>query len=99
MARYTQDKELEQYRSLMEPPEHFEDGFTWKTVVGAVFLGMLIMPGSMYLSLVVGPEANMDTAARWVSRRKYRHGGRHQRKSFVNKDIHSSPRLGWGRSC
>ena len=67
MARYTQDKELEQYRSLMEPPEHFEDGFTWKTVVGAVFLGMLIMPGSMYLSLVVGPEANMDTAARWVT--------------------------------
>lgn len=51
----------------MEPPEHFEDGFTWKTVVGAVFLGMLIMPGSMYLSLVVGPEANMDTAARWVT--------------------------------
>ena len=45
----------------MEPPEHFEDGFTWKTIVGAVFLGMLIMPGSMYLSLVVGPEANMDT--------------------------------------
>ncbi len=67
MARYIQDKELEQYRRLMEPPEHFEDGFTWKTVVGAVFLGMLIMPGSMYLSLVVGPEANMDTAARWVT--------------------------------
>ncbi|NMA45971.1 MAG: peptide transporter [Lentisphaerae bacterium] len=67
MARYTQDKELEQYRRLMEPPEHFEDGFTWKTVVGAVFLGMLIMPGSMYLSLVVGPEANMDSAARWVT--------------------------------
>ena len=55
MARHTQDKELEQYRRLMEPPEHFEDGFTWKTVIGAIFLGMLIMPGSMYLSLVVGP--------------------------------------------
>jgi hypothetical protein len=67
MARYTQDKELEQYRRLMEPPEEFADGFTWKTVVGAIFLGMLIMPGSMYLSLVVGPEANMDSAARWVT--------------------------------
>lgn len=67
MARHTQDKELEQYRRLMEPPEHFEDGFTWKTVIGAIFLGMLIMPGSMYLSLVVGPEANMDSAARWVT--------------------------------
>mgnify|MGYP000526605162 CR=1 FL=1 len=25
----------------MEPPEEFADGFTWKTVVGAVFLGFL----------------------------------------------------------
>jgi hypothetical protein len=67
MARTTQDKELEQYRRLMEPPEEFADGFTWKTVVGAVFLALLIMPGSMYLALVVGPEANMQSAARWVT--------------------------------
>jgi len=51
----------------MEPPEEFADGFTWKTVVGAVFLALLIMPGSMYLALVVGPEANMQSAARWVT--------------------------------
>lgn len=67
MARRSQDRELEQYRKLMEPPETFADGFTWKTVVGAIFLGMLIMPGSMYLALVVGPEANMANAARWVT--------------------------------
>ncbi|MBT7298712.1 MAG: peptide transporter [Victivallales bacterium] len=67
MARTTQDKELEEYRRLMEPPEEFADGFTWKTVVGAVFLALLIMPGSMYLALVVGPEANMQSAARWVT--------------------------------
>jgi len=67
MARTTQDKELEEYRLLMEPPEEFADGFTWKTVVGAVFLALLIMPGSMYLALVVGPEANMQSAARWVT--------------------------------
>ena len=67
MARTTQDRELEEYRQLMEPPEEFADGFTWKTVVGAVFLALLIMPGSMYLALVVGPEANMQSAARWVT--------------------------------
>lgn len=67
MARRAQDKELEQYRNLMLPPDTFADGFSWKTVVGALFLGMLIMPGSMYLALVVGPEANMQTAARWVT--------------------------------
>ncbi|NLF94685.1 MAG: peptide transporter [Oligosphaeraceae bacterium] len=63
----SQDRELEQYRQLMTPPEEFADGFSWKTVAGALFLGLLIMPGSMYLSLVVGPEANMGTAARWVT--------------------------------
>lgn len=67
MARVSQDKELERYRKLMEPPEEFADGFTWKTVIGAIFLGVLIMPGSMYLALVVGPEANMQSAARWVT--------------------------------
>lgn len=67
MARRKEDKEISQYRKLMEPPETFADGFTWKTVVGAIFLGVLIMPGSMYLSLVVGPEANMQHAARWVT--------------------------------
>lgn len=67
MARQSQDRELEQYRKLMEPPAQFADGFTWKTIVGAIFLGLLIMPGSMYLALVVGPEANMNDAARWVT--------------------------------
>ncbi|MBN1669849.1 MAG: peptide transporter [Kiritimatiellae bacterium] len=67
MGRTSQDKELEQYRRLMEPPEEFSEGFSWKTIVGAIFLGMLIMPGSMYLALVVGPEGNMANAARWVT--------------------------------
>ena len=51
----------------MEPPKEFADGFTWKTIIGALFMGLLIMPGAMYLSLVVGPEANMQDAARWVT--------------------------------
>ena len=38
----------------MEPPEEFEDGFSWKTVLGAVFLGLLVMPASIYLNLVIG---------------------------------------------
>ena len=36
MARRDPDKELEQYRKLMEPPDEFEDGFSWKTVIGAL---------------------------------------------------------------
>ncbi len=48
------DKELKEYRDLMKPPDKFEEGFDWKTIVGAVFIGFLMMPGSMYLQLVIG---------------------------------------------
>ena len=48
------DKELKEYRDLLPPPDHFEEGFDWKTIIGAVFIGFLMMPGSMYLQLVIG---------------------------------------------
>jgi len=59
------DKELQEYRDLLKPPDHFEEGFDWKTVVGAVFIGFLMMPGSMYLQLVIG--SGIGPAARWVT--------------------------------
>ena len=48
------DKELKEYRDLLPPPSHFEEGFDWKTIIGAIFIGFLMMPGSMYLQLVIG---------------------------------------------
>jgi hypothetical protein len=60
------DEELEQYRRIMTPPEQFEEGFSWRTVVGAIFLGFVMMPASMYMGLVVGP-AHIGEAARWVT--------------------------------
>jgi len=60
------DRELEQYRRIMTPPEQFEEGFSWRTVVGAVFLGFVMMPASMYMGLVVGHNA-IGEAARWVT--------------------------------
>jgi hypothetical protein len=59
------DKELKEYRDLLKTPEHFEEGFNWKTVVGAIFIGFLMMPGSMYLQLVIG--TGIGPAARWVT--------------------------------
>ncbi len=59
------DKELNEYRDLLKPPDHFEDGFNWKTIAGAVFIGFLMMPGSMYLQLVIG--TGIGPAARWVT--------------------------------
>ena len=66
-AQYQLDKELEQYRRLMEPPEEFRDGFSWKTVIGAIFLGMIMMPASMYLTLFQGSSGNLMQASRWVT--------------------------------
>jgi hypothetical protein len=60
-----EDKELQEYRDLLETPTEFEDGFDWKTVVGAIFIGFLMMPGSMYLQLVIG--TGIGPAARWVT--------------------------------
>jgi len=60
-----EDQELKEYRELMTPPEKFEEGFDLKTVIGAIFIGFLMMPGSMYLSLVIGQT--MGPAARWVT--------------------------------
>jgi len=59
------DKELREYRDLLKPPEKFEEGFGWKSVIGAVFIGFLMMPGSMYLGLVIG--TGIGPAARWVT--------------------------------
>jgi len=59
------DHELKEYRDLLRAPSHFEEGFDWKTVVGAVFIGFLMMPGSMYLQLVLG--TGIGPAARWVT--------------------------------
>jgi hypothetical protein len=60
-----EDKELQEYRDLLETPAHFEEGFDWKTIVGAIFIGFLMMPGSMYLQLVIG--TGIGPAARWVT--------------------------------
>ena len=59
------DKELKEYRDLLPAPDHFEEGFDWKTVIGAIFIGFLMMPGSMYLQLVIG--TGIGPAARWVT--------------------------------
>ena len=60
-----EDKELKEYRDLLTAPEKFEEGFGWKSIVGAVFIGFLMMPGSMYLGLVIG--TGIGPAARWVT--------------------------------
>lgn len=57
------DKDLEAYRSIVDTPTSFSNGFTWVTVAGAFFCGLLMMPGAIYLSLITGG----GLAAAWVT--------------------------------
>lgn len=59
------DRELEQYRNLMLPPGTYEEGFRWSSLIGAVFIALLMVPGAMYMSLVAG--FGVGPAAQWVT--------------------------------
>jgi len=59
------DREIEEYRQLMQPPSKFEDGFSLSSILGALFIGVLMVPGSMYMNLLAG--FGVGPAARWVT--------------------------------
>ncbi|MHC4885879.1 MAG: peptide transporter [Planctomycetota bacterium] len=65
MAEAKVDKELEQYRNLLETPDSYEDGFGWTTILGIFFCGLIMMPGAIYLGLMTG--GNIGAAASWVT--------------------------------
>ena len=65
MASETHDKEIELYRTLLETPTEFKDGFGWATVAGIFFCGLIMMPGGIYLGLMTGYGLGM--AASWVT--------------------------------
>ena len=60
-----EDLELRQFRELRPPPDHWEDGFGIKSIVGAIFVGIIMTPASMYMGLVIGSE--IGQAAQWVT--------------------------------
>ncbi|MHC4502681.1 MAG: OPT/YSL family transporter, partial [Planctomycetota bacterium] len=74
------DKELEEFRRVMEVPSTFEDGFRWSSLLGAIFIALLMVPGAIYMGLLAGVQ-NIGPAARWVTvilflevaRRAHRH--------------------------
>ena len=59
------DTELEEFRSQMEVPSTFEEGFSWTSLVGALFIGLLMVPGAMYMNLLAG--IGVGPAAQWVT--------------------------------
>ena len=59
------NQELEEYRDLMQVPDHFENGFTIKAILGVFFVAFIMVPGNMYLSLMIG--GSLGAAAEWVT--------------------------------
>jgi hypothetical protein len=61
----SEDRELKEFRELMSPPDHWEDGFGIKAMIGGLFVGLIMTPASMYMQLVVGSD--IGSAAQWVT--------------------------------
>lgn len=61
--------ELQKARQTAEEvaaEEHkFEDGFTFRTVLGLLFVALVMLPGSIYMGLVAG--VGLGAAAEWVT--------------------------------
>ncbi|MBN1865833.1 OPT/YSL family transporter [Candidatus Sumerlaeota bacterium] len=60
-----EDRDLKEFRDLMPPPDQYEEGFGWRTVFMALFVGLLMTPAQIYMHLVAGVE--MGSAAQWVT--------------------------------
>lgn len=58
-------QELNEYRDLMEVPTSFEDGFSFSSLLGALFLALVMIPGSLYMELLAG--MGVGPAAKWVT--------------------------------
>ena len=59
------DKDLAEFRDLIETPTEFSTGFTWPVIIGAVFCGVIMFPGVIYLWLMAG--LGMSEAGKWVT--------------------------------
>ena len=58
-------EEVKEYRDLLEPPDRFDEGFTMRTIIGVLFISLIMTPGEMYLGLVTG--GGIGAAAQWVT--------------------------------
>lgn len=67
-----ENQDIEQARHALEDvsgenvqQQKFEDGFNGKTIIGALFVGFIMMPGAIYLGMVAGQ--GLGAAAQWVT--------------------------------
>lgn len=61
-----EDREFQEFRDLMKPPDEFEEGFGLTTVFMAFFVGFLMVPAQLYMQLLAG-AGGIAGAAQWVT--------------------------------
>ena len=49
----------------MAVPSTFEEGFRWSSLLGAIFVALLMVPGALYMGLLAG--TGLGAAAQWVT--------------------------------
>lgn len=60
------DRELNAYRDLVRAPGTFEEAFGWRAILGALFVGVVMLPASMYMGIALGGDT-IGEAAKWVT--------------------------------
>ena len=60
-----EEEDLTQYDDIMPEDAPYEDGFGWKTIWAILFVGIVMLPGAIYLGLVTGQS--MAGASEWVT--------------------------------
>ena len=63
--RQRQWGEVDEYRDLLQAPDRFEEGFTIRTIIGVLFISLIMTPGEMFLGLYAGID--IGVAAQWVT--------------------------------
>lgn len=79
------DKELELFRQQMTPPDVFNDGFSFTALLGALFIGVVMVPGAMYMQLLAGQ--GIGPAAQWVTLILFIEIARRANKTLGNSQI------------
>ncbi|MFA6108751.1 MAG: peptide transporter, partial [Candidatus Latescibacterota bacterium] len=57
--------EVEEYRGLLEPPGEFHGGLTLRTLLGVLFIALVLTPGELYLGLFSG--GGISGAGPWLA--------------------------------
>ena len=81
-----QDREIQQYRQLMDVPSDFDDGFGPKMLLTAMFIGLLMVPANLYLELFMG--TGVGAAARWVTVILFAEVARRSMKDLRKQEIY-----------